>query len=664
MFPRGLAAGYIDPPPNLQALRIPSKPAMIAIQELTYRIEGRTLLENASATIPAGHKAGLVGRNGSGKTTLLNLLTGQLHSESGRIEVPRNARIGSVAQEAPGDDRSILDTVLAADTERAELLRRAEGEQSAEEIAETQLRLADIGAHTAPARAAAILHGLGFPAETHDTPCREFSGGWRMRVALAATLLAEPDILLLDEPTNYLDLEGTLWLENYIRKYPYTVLMVSHDRDLLNGSVSGILHLDQAKLTYYSGGYDRFERTRREQQALQLKLKKKQDDARRHMQAYIDRFRYKASKARQAQSRIKALERMEPVAAMVEQTVFPFFFPEPARILAPPLITLEDAMVGYAPGKPVLSNLNLRIDPDDRIALLGANGNGKSTFAKLIADRLEPMDGKVRRDHRLEVGYFAQHQLDELDGSQTPFDYGRVLMPEATEAQRRAKIGQFGFSFDKADTKIANLSGGEKARMLFALAGFQGPHILILDEPTNHLDVDSREALIHALNDFAGAVILISHDRHLLEATADRLWLVDGGTVAPYDGDLDDYRKLVLQKRKPESGKPVEAESSQTDSSRAARQERRQAAAQERERVADLKKRVRRCEAEIAKTEASIARLDGELGDPDLYQSKPERAQILAKERGSLEKQLKALEEDWLEASHAYETSRAETAGD
>lgn len=635
---------------------------MITIQDLTYRIDGRILLENASATIPTGHKAGLVGRNGSGKTTLLAILLGQLQVETGRVDMPRNSKIGAVAQEAPGDDRSILETVLSADTERAELLRSAEGEQSADEIAATQLRLVDIGAHTAPARAATILHGLGFPSSTHDTPCREFSGGWRMRVALAATLLSEPDILLLDEPTNYLDLEGTLWLENYIRRYPYTVLMVSHDRDLLNGCVGSILHLDQTKLTFYSGGYDRFERTRREQQALQLKLKRKQDDARQHIQSYIDRFRYQANKARQAQSRIKALERMEPIASVVDQTVFPFFFPAPTKVLAPPLITLEDVSVGYEPGKPVLRGLNLRLDPDDRIALLGANGNGKSTFAKLIADRLPAMDGQIKRAHKLNVGYFAQHQLDELDGKRTPFEYGYDLMPDASEAQRRAKIGAFGFSVEKADTKISNLSGGEKARMLFALAGFYGPHVLILDEPTNHLDVDSREALIHALNDFEGAVILISHDRHLVEASADRLWLVDKGTVGPYDGDLDDYRKLVLQKRKPDSEQRDGPCSSQTESPPASKQQRRQQAARERERLSDLKKHVRQCETAIARAEVRLDEIDVALGDSDLYARAPDKAQALAKERGTLKKALEILEEDWLSATQAYDESRSVAA--
>ncbi|MGI9412840.1 MAG: ABC-F family ATP-binding cassette domain-containing protein [Hyphomicrobiales bacterium] len=633
---------------------------MITIQDLTYRIEGRLLFDGAGVTVPEGHKVGLVGRNGSGKTTLLRLLLGELTPESGSIDVPRRARIGSVEQEAPGDDLSILETVLAADIERAELLARAETEQSAEDIAATQLRLVDIDAHTAPSRAASILHGLGFPADTHDTPCREFSGGWRMRVALAATLLSEPDVLLLDEPTNYLDLEGTIWLETYIRRYPHTVLMVSHDRDLLNAAVGSILHLDQARLKFYTGGYDRFERTRREQQALELKLKQKQDDARRHMQAFVDRFRYKASKARQAQSRLKALERMRPIASVVAETVHPFSFPAPAKELAPPLVTLEETSVGYAPGVPVLSDLNLRLDPDDRIGLLGANGNGKSTFAKLIAGRLEPQGGTLRHSHKLRVGYFAQHQLDELDAKQTPYDYVRDLMPEATEAQRRARIGQFGFGIEKANTKIGNLSGGEKARMLFTLAAFHGPHILILDEPTNHLDVDSREALVHALNDYEGAVILISHDRHLIETSADRLWLCDQGTVLPFDGDLEDYRKLVLKNRKPNARQKDGVQQAAPAAPQLSPKEQRRHAAQQRDRIKGLRARVREFEAKMTGLQKELAAADAALADPKLYDGDPAKARELAKERWASKKALDQAEQDWLEATETYE--QAETA--
>ena len=636
---------------------------MITIQDLTYRIEGRLLFDGAGVTVPEGHKVGLVGRNGSGKTTLLRILEGELSPESGTVDMPRRARIGSVAQEAPGDDNSILETVLAADRERADLLARAETAQSPDEIAETQLRLVDIDAYTAPARAASILHGLGFPADTHNTPCREFSGGWRMRVALAATLLSEPDILLLDEPTNYLDLEGTIWLETYIRRYPHTVVMVSHDRDLLNASVGSILHLDQARLKFYTGGYDRFERTRREQQALELKLKQKQDDARRHMQAFVDRFRYKASKARQAQSRLKALERMRPIASVVAETVHPFSFPAPAKELAPPLITLEETSVGYTPGAPVLSGLNLRLDPDDRIGLLGANGNGKSTFAKLIAGRLQPEDGRLAHSHKLKVGYFAQHQLDELDAKQTPYDYVRELMPEATEAQRRARIGQFGFGVEKADTKIGNLSGGEKARMLFTLAAFHGPHILILDEPTNHLDVDSREALVHALNDYEGAVILISHDRHLIETSADRLWLCDGGTVVPYDGDLGDYRKLVLKSRKPDGkAKEADAQPSAPAQPQLSPREQRRLAAQQRDQIKGLRARVREFETQLKGLQQKLEKADVALADPKLYEGDPAKAQELAKERASFRKALDQAEQDWLEASEAYEAAQATAA--
>ena len=636
---------------------------MITIQDLTYRIEGRLLFDGAGVTVPEGHKVGLVGRNGSGKTTLFRILEGELAPESGTIDMPRRARLGSVAQEAPGDDNSILETVLAADRERAKLLALAETAQSADEIAETQLRLVDIDAHTAPARAATILHGLGFPAHTHNTPCREFSGGWRMRVALAATLLSEPDILLLDEPTNYLDLEGTIWLETYIRRYPHTVLMVSHDRDLLNAAVGSILHLDQARLKFYTGGYDRFERTRREQQALELKLKQKQDDARRHMQSFVDRFRYKASKARQAQSRLKALERMRPIASMVAETVHPFSFPAPAKELAPPLVTLEEVSVGYAPGVPVLSDLNLRLDPDDRIGLLGANGNGKSTFAKLIAGRLKPQDGRLNHSHKLKVGYFAQHQLDELDATRTPYDYVRDFMPEATEAQRRAKIGQFGFGIEKANTKIGNLSGGEKARMLFTLASFQGPHILILDEPTNHLDVDSREALVHALNDYEGAVILISHDRHLIETSADRLWLCDNGTVEPYDGDLDDYRKLVLKSRKPNAKqKDQEEEPTAPAAPQLSPKEQRRHAAQQRDRIKGLRARVREFETKMNGLQKELAAADAALADPKLYEGDPAKAQELSRARAASKKALETAEQEWLEATETYEQAQTAAA--
>jgi ATP-binding cassette subfamily F protein 3 len=625
---------------------------MLHINDLTYHIEGKRIFDAATAGIPTGHKVGLVGRNGAGKSTLLRLITGDLHADDGSITMSRGARIGYVAQEAPGGEMSLIDWVLDADKERSALLAEAEQATDANRIGEIQLRLTDIDAHSAPARAATILSGLGFDERAQRRACREYSGGWRMRVALAAVLFLEPEILLLDEPTNYLDLEGTLWLESYLKNYPHTVVIVSHDRDLLNSVPGAILHLERGKLTLYSGGYDDFEETRREKQRLELKLKKKQDDEKRRIQAFIDRFKAKASKAKQAQSRVKALARMQPIAAQVEDRVVPFFLPNPEKMLASPLIRMEDAAVGYETGAPILQRLNLRIDQDDRIALLGQNGNGKSTFAKLLAGRLAPIAGNMYGANRVTTGYFAQHQLDDLNPLATPYDYMLKLMPEATEAQRRSKLGAFGFSSDKADTKCANLSGGEKARLLLALTAFHAPHLLILDEPTNHLDIDSREALIHALAEYEGAVILISHDRHLVEATADRLWIVKDGTVSVYDGDMGSYRAELLSvrgdgpRRGPGAGDPADG--------RPDRSAQRRASAQKRQLLAPLKKAMQDAEKRVEKLTSELKRYDAVLGDPALY-GDPQRAQKMNIERGQVAKSLSEAEESWLEATSAFE---------
>jgi len=630
---------------------------MLHINDLTYRIEGRPILEQATVAIPSGHKVGLVGRNGAGKTTLLRLLKGEIAPDDGSISIPRNARLGHVAQEAPGGDDSLIEWVLAADSERASLLAEAEHATDPQRIAEIQMRLTDIDAHSAPARAARILSGLGFDDEAQRRACREFSGGWRMRVALGAILFLKPDILLLDEPTNYLDLEGTLWLENHLKTYPHTVLIVSHDRDLLNRAVGSILHLDRGKLTLYAGGYDDFEETRREKQRLEMKLKKKQDEQRKHLQAFIDRFKAKASKAAQAQSRVKALAKMQPIAAQVDDRVVPFRFPDPQKVIASPLLRIEKASAGYDPSTPVLTGLDLRIDNDDRIALLGQNGNGKSTLAKLIAGRLEALSGSVFGAQKIEVGFFAQHQLDDLLPNATPYDYMLKLMPEATEAQRRTKLGTFGFSADKADTACRNLSGGEKARLLLALTAFHGPHVLILDEPTNHLDIDSREALVHALMEYNGAVILISHDRHLIEATADRLWLVRDGTVAPYDGDMDSYRALLLNER---GARTTERrDEANSDDPKVSRTDQRRAAAERRAELAPLKKAMHAAEQRVEKLAKDIAALDTLLADPNLYAKDPQRAQNAAQQRGQLSKQQADAEESWLAATEAYEDASA-----
>jgi ATP-binding cassette subfamily F protein 3 len=624
---------------------------MLVIDDLTVRIAGRTLLEGASAHIPAGARVGLVGRNGTGKTTLFSVIAGELSPEHGRVEMPPRWRIGRLAQEAPGGRESLLEVVLGADAERARLLAEAETATDPHRIAEVQTRLADIGAHAAPARAAAILSGLGFSAADQQRACAEFSGGWRMRVALAASLFAQPDLLLLDEPTNYLDLEGTLWLQDHLARYPHTLIVISHDRDLLDSAVGHVLALEQKKLSLYRGGYSAFERQRRERQELDLKLIKKQEAQRKHLQAFVDRFRAKATKARQAQSRLKMLARLEPISALVTDEVRPIIIPAPDKLLSPPIIATENVAVGYAPGKPVLAGLTLRIDDDDRIALLGANGNGKSTLVKLLAERLAPAAGNVTRAANLKVGYFAQHQIDELQPDASPYDHMRRLMPDAAEAAVRARIGAVGFSGAAADNAVKTLSGGEKARLLFGLATFNAPHLVILDEPTNHLDIDSRGALIEAINDYPGAVILVSHDRYLLEACADRLWLVAGGKVAPYDGDLDDYRRQVLAER---GDRRTGGEKSSQQQSRA---DIRRAAAEKRAETAPLRERVRRAEAKIARLTDELTRLDQQLAEDGLFARDPDRAASLAKARADAARALAAAEEEWLAASQALETA-------
>ncbi|HEY8013162.1 MAG TPA: ABC-F family ATP-binding cassette domain-containing protein, partial [Dongiaceae bacterium] len=522
---------------------------MLQITDLTYRIAGRILLDGISLTLPDGHHAGLIGRNGTGKSTLLKIIAGTLQADGGEVSMPPGQRLGVLAQEAPDGPESLLETVLAADVERSSLLAEAETASDPHRIGEIHARLVDIEAHRAPARAAAILAGLGFDAEAQARPCRDFSGGWRMRVALAAVLFAQPDLLLLDEPTNHLDLEATLWLEGFLKTYPHAILLVSHDRDLLNKTVEKIIHLEACKLTVYTGGYDRFEQTRAERIAQTAAAANKQAAQRAHMQAFVDRFRYKASKARQAQSRLKMLARMQPIVAVSEQATASFDFPSP-QALPPPLVVLDQVEVGYSPEKPVLRRVDLRLDIDDRIALLGANGNGKSTMIKLLAGRLQPLSGTMRRSPKLKIGYFAQHQQDELDLAATPLQLMERANPSVHVEKHRSHLARFGLGVGKADTAVAKLSGGEKARLLFALMTREAPHILLLDEPTNHLDVDAREALVQALNEYEGAVVLVSHDPHLIGLTADRLWLVADGRCTAFDGDLEDYRRLLLEQRR------------------------------------------------------------------------------------------------------------------
>ena len=576
---------------------------MLKINDISYSVEGRLLLENATAIIPAGHKVGVVGRNGTGKTTLFRLIRGELGLEGGSITLPRQAKIGGVAQEVPGNEVSLIDTVLAADLERANLLKESERATDAARISDIQTRLADIDAWSAEARANSILRGLGFDSEKQQMPCSAFSGGWRMRVALAAVLFSQPDVLLLDEPTNYLDLEGALWLENYLLKYHHTVLIVSHDRGLLNRSVSTILHLEDKKLQLYGGGYDTFAKTRAARLAAAESEAKKQETRRAHLQSYVDRFRYKADKARQAQSRLKAIARLEPITRPQEAALRRFSFPTPEE-LSPPILRIENGIAGYGETT-VLSRLDLRIDQDDRIALLGQNGQGKSTLAKLISGRLKPLAGQLVQSSKLRIGYFAQHQVDELYVDETPIDHVRRLRPSKTPAQLRAILGGFGIGAEQAETLVGRLSGGQKARLSLLLATIDAPHLLILDEPTNHLDIESREALVEALTAYSGAVILVSHDMHLLELVADRLWLVNNGRVTPYEEDLESYRKQLLSADKPSKKTPSKAERPKPAS---------------REKILSLRSDVRKSEARLEKLNEMRDKLAMKLADSALYE--------------------------------------------
>ncbi|CAH1672604.1 ABC-F family ATP-binding cassette domain-containing protein [Chelatococcus asaccharovorans] len=629
---------------------------MLQINELTYRLGARLLIDRATVTVPSGGRVGLVGRNGAGKTTLFRLIQEEIGGESGTISRPKNWRIGAVAQEAPGGPETLIDVVLAADTERAALMAEAETTTDPMRRADIEIRLVDIDAHSAPARAASILHGLGFDAEAQARPCSSFSGGWRMRVALAAVLFTEPDLLLLDEPTNYLDLEGTLWLYDYLGRYPHTVLVISHDRDLLDTAVDHILHLDQGKLTIYRGGYTSFDRQRREKQALQSKARMKQEAERKHLSAFVERFRAKASKARQAQSRLKRLEKMEPIAAVAGEEVLPFHLQGPDRPLSPPLIAIEGVGVGYG-DRMVLDRLNLTLLPDDRIALLGSNGNGKSTFAKLLSGRLAPMKGQVIHSPKLKTAYFAQHQLDELGLAETPLQHVAALMPDAPPARQRARAAQFGFSGAKAETPVEKLSGGEKARLLMGLAAFGGAHLLILDEPTNHLDIDSRQALVEAINDYTGAVVLISHDRFLIEACAERLWLVANGTVKSYDGDMDDYRRLVLGLDKSGSSAAREGDAGTRGSAPTLSTPSRPTGAP-RPSLNAMRKRIGELDARLAKLSTAIAKVDAALADPATFRDNPAKAAELARMRSEAAEALARTEDEWLDATAMLEASQ------
>ena len=624
---------------------------MLSITDISVRIAGRLLIDHGTAQIVPGARVGLIGRNGAGKSTLFHAIRGELPLEAGSITIPPRWRVGSLAQEAPNGPECLIDVVLKADLERDALLREADTANDPHRIAEIQTRLVDIDAHSAPARAAAILSGLGFSTADQARPCSEFSGGWRMRVALAATLFSAPDLLLLDEPTNYLDLEGTLWLEDHLANYPRTVIVISHDRDLLDTSVDQILHLDRGKLTLYRGTYSSYEKQRATREMLDAKHAKRQDAERKRLQSFVDRFKAKASKARQAQSRVKMLERMKPIAALVTQDVREIHFPAPEKILSPPIIAVDNVSVGYDRTRPVLNRVTLRIDTEDRIALLGSNGNGKSTLVKLLANRLAPFSGSITRAEKLSIAYFAQHQLDELNEDGSPYDHVRKLMPDAPETKVRGRTGAIGFSGKAGDTLVKSLSGGEKARLLLGLATFFGPNMIILDEPTNHLDIDSRAALAEAINEFPGAVIMVSHDRYLIEACADQLWVVADHAVTTYDGDLDDYRAAVLSAR----GMRANARDRSDNERGGGRDKPPRAKGEKPGKRVPLKQKISDAEAEIARINGIIAKIDVALALPGLFQRDPKQAAQLSKARAGAASALQRAEEDWLAASSQYD---------
>ena len=621
---------------------------MLRISEINYSVEGRPLFEEASAVIPEGHKVGIVGRNGAGKTTLFKIIRGELSLDSGDISLPSRAKIGGVAQEVPSSETSLIDTVLEADIERARLMKESETAEDPSRIADIQTRLADIDAWSAEGRAASILKGLGFDDEEQQMPCSAFSGGWRMRVALAAVLFAQPDLLLLDEPTNYLDLEGALWLESYLAKYPHTVLIISHDRGLLNRAVGGILHLEDRKLTYYQGPYDQFARQRAEKRALQAAMAKKQQARRDHMQSFVDRFKAKASKAKQAQSRLKMIEKMDMITAPEDVARKVFTFPEPEE-LSPPIINIENGSVGYSDDNPVLTRLNLRIDQDDRIALLGKNGQGKSTLAKLLSDRLPLMAGRQVNSSKLRVGFFAQHQVDELIVEETPLQHMIAARPGVMQSKLRAQLAGFGLGPEQAETEVGRLSGGQKARLSLLLATLHAPHLLILDEPTNHLDIESREALVEALTRYSGAVILVSHDMHLLSLVADRLWLVSNGTVKPYEEDLEAYRKMLLTPEKPVSKNPSKQPKEAPKPKRASRDE-----------VLALRSDVRKAEARMEKINEMRDKLAKKLADPALYEdAKTGELEVWNKKYAEVMEALERAESLWVGAQEKLEKATA-----
>ncbi|MBC6404622.1 MAG: ABC-F family ATP-binding cassette domain-containing protein [Rhodospirillales bacterium] len=620
---------------------------MLRLDKITLRVAGRPLLEDASASVSCGQRVGLVGPNGAGKTTLLRLIEGQLQADAGSLEITGGWRVGHLTQEPPGGSRALIDIVLSADEERSRLLAEAEDCADPACLADMHERLRTIGADSAPGRAARILAGLGFSGAQQARPASEFSGGWRMRVALASLLFRQPELLLLDEPSNHLDLEATLWLEGFLARYPGSLLLVSHDRRLLDSAVNRIIHLDGGKLVAYEGNYETFQRTRRERQAQQAAVAAKQEAQRKHIQSFVDRFRYKASKARQAQARLKTLAKLEPIVPLGNRRESRFTFPAPQTV-APPLLAVDRVFVGYAADRPVLKNVSFRLDPDDRVGLLGANGSGKTTLIRLLAGQLRPLAGGMTRPPRLKVGYYAQDQADQLDPETTPLTLMLRDDPRGVPQRHRAHLAQFGLDAERVDTPVRHLSGGEKARLVFALVTRQAPQLLLLDEPTNHLDMEARDGLIEALNDFPGAAVVVSHDPHLLNLVTDRLWLIAGGRLRAFEGDLEDYRRQVLNERQLEK----EARAKAADKLKAPRVK---PAPAKRAEQGHLKRVVSQAEQRLETLNKAKDILEQRLADPASYCRPAAELKALRSKHAEIVAAIERTEEIWLSAQSALE---------
>jgi ATP-binding cassette subfamily F protein 3 len=630
---------------------------MLKFENVDLLRGGRTVLRDVSLDIHSGAKVGVTGRNGAGKSSLLHLITGDLHADSGGVNVPGSLRIARVAQDLEVTDRIAVEHVLDGDEE----LRRLEGAlREAEEAGDGRRQalihgqLEDIDAYTAPARAARIMRGLGFQRADEDAPLASLSGGWRMRLHLARALMCRSDLLLLDEPTNHLDLDAVIWLEGWLRDYRGTLLLISHDREFMDPLVGHIAHIEGGSVRMYAGNYSAFEQHRAVELAQREANQRKQQREVAHMRRFVDRFRYKASKARQAQSRLKALARMEMIAPAHVDSPFHFDFASPEH-LPDPLLRLESLRAGYA-GKAVLEDVDMTLSPGDRVALLGANGAGKSTLVKALAGELAPLGGEREAAARLAVGYFAQHRVEHLDGAGSPLGHMQRLDGSVGEQRLRDFIGGFGFRDERVKEPVSRLSGGEQARLALAMILFRRPNLLLLDEPTNHLDLEMRHALSVALQEFGGAVVLVSHDRHLLRTVADHLYLVAGGRVADYDGDLEDYARWLTDRRRgPEGCAPAPRAG-------AAGKTRRRAGAHRRERLKPLREAVARLESELARLAAERATLEEALAEPSVYgDDMKDRLKGLLVDRGRLDRALAECEGRWLNAGEALERAMAET---